>query len=89
MNDTAMREFVLRTLKKFAPGADLENLQPDRRFRDQLDFDSVDFLNFALALQDGLQITIPEEDFPMLATLNGCLGYLPAKGAQITTVKSL
>ncbi len=59
-----------------APEADFGSLDPERRFRDQLDFDSVDFLNFALSLQERLGISIPEEDFPALGTLAGCLRYL-------------
>lgn len=63
-------------LRHVAPEADLDTLDPDRRFRDQFEFDSVDFLNFALALQAQLNMSIPEEDYPSLATLNGCIGYL-------------
>ena len=50
MNKAAIKDFVLHTIRQIAPEADIENLNPDRRFRDQFDFDSVDFLNFALAL---------------------------------------
>ena len=89
MNKAAIKDFVLHTIRQIAPEADIENLNPDRRFRDQFDFDSVDFLNFALALQDGLRISIPEEDFPSLATLNGCIGYLLSKDVQLTTPKTL
>lgn len=89
MNEAALQDFVLRTLRRIVPGADVENLNPDRRFRDQFDFDSVDFLNFALALQDGLGISIPEEDFPWLANLNGCISYLLSKDPQLTAPKTL
>jgi acyl carrier protein len=49
------------------------------RFRDQFDFDSVDFMNFAIALQERLQVTIPEKDFPQLASLVGCIAYVKSK----------
>ena len=88
MEQPAMQDFVLRTLKQVAPGAEVENLDPGKRFRDQFDFDSVDFLNFALALQEGGKISIPEEDFPLLATLAGCVGYLLSRDAQLTTSKT-
>ena len=82
MNEEQIREMVVRILGRIAPEADLGNLESDRGFRDQFDFDSVDFLHFALALQDEAQVSIPEEDFPSLATLNGCIGYLLATSAH-------
>jgi acyl carrier protein len=83
MSEEELRAVIKEKLRQIAPEADLESLEPDRRFRDQFEFDSVDFLNFALALQEQLQIAIPEEDFPALATLNGCIRYLTeAAGKQ-------
>ena len=52
MADTAhIRQTVLDTIAKIAPEADLANLDPVGRLRNQFDFDSVDFMNFAVALQ--------------------------------------
>jgi len=72
---------VLHLLKTIAPEADLDGLQPGVGFRDQFDFDSVDFLNFALALEERLKVRIPEEDYPQLATLQSCVAYLEASTA--------
>jgi acyl carrier protein len=49
-------------------------------FRDQLDIDSMDFLNFVIAVHEALHVEIPEADYPKLATLNGCVEYLAARG---------
>ncbi len=76
MNPAEIKALVLQTIRTIAPEADLENLNPDVRFRDQFDFDSVDFLNFILQVQEPLQVEIPETDYPKLATLNGCIAYL-------------
>ena len=54
---------------------------PDVDFRDQLDIDSMDFLNFVIALHASLGVDIPETDYPKLATLNGCVEYLAAQVA--------
>lgn len=70
---------ALETIGKIAPEADTENIDPAVRFRDQFDFDSVDFMNFAVALQEELKLEIPEEDYPKLATLKGCIAYLQSK----------
>lgn len=66
---------VRRILGEVAPEADLTQLKPDVSFRDQLDIDSMDFLNFVIALHETLHLEIPEADYPKLASLNGCLQY--------------
>ena len=48
-------------------------------FREQFEFDSVDYLNFVLALEKRLEIRIPKIEYPRLASLDGCIGYLAAK----------
>lgn len=82
MLEERIREVVLRLIKQIAPEADVASLQPEVRFRDQLDFDSVDFMNFALALQEALHVEIPEIDFVELGTLNGCIRYLSLRGVS-------
>ncbi len=71
-----MRSLVLRLLGEIAPEADLTSLQPDISFRDQLDLDSMDFLNLVVALHKEFQIEVPEADYPKYMTLNGCLAQL-------------
>lgn len=78
MTDGELRETVLRVLGEIAPEADPAMLKPDVSFRDQLDIDSMDFLNFAIALHEELGVEIPEADYPKLATLDGCVEYLAA-----------
>ena len=58
------------------PEADLTQLNPTRRLRDQLDIDSMDLLNFVIGLHKELHVEIPEADYPKLATLQGCVDYL-------------
>jgi len=69
---------ALRILGDIAPEADLSTLKPDVSFRDQLDIDSMDFLNFVIALHEALRIDIPEADYPKLDGLNACINYLSA-----------
>ena len=72
---------VLRLLGNIAPEADLTQLKPDANIRDELDIDSMDFLNFAIAVHEALHVEIPEADYPQLATINGCVEYLAARVA--------
>jgi acyl carrier protein len=70
---------VLRILGGIAPEADLTRLKPDVSFRDQLDIDSMDFLNFVIALDEELGVRIPESDYPKLSTLKGCVELLASQ----------
>ena len=79
MTEDLIKKVALELIGQIAPEADIENLDPADRLRNQFDFDSVDFMNFAVALQTHLKVVIPEEDYPQLATLNGCILYLKAK----------
>jgi acyl carrier protein len=72
----AIRAEVLRVLGDLAPEADLASIKPDLGFRDQLDLDSMDVLNFMVALDAALGVDVPEVDYPKLATLDACVEYL-------------
>jgi acyl carrier protein len=84
MTNAEIREHVLRILGDIAPEADLVCLRPDRGLRDQLDIDSMDFLNFVIAIDRELHVDIPESDYRQLYTLDGCVGYLSPRLADKT-----
>jgi acyl carrier protein len=75
----AIRATVLRVLGEIAPEADLAALEPDVALRDQLDLDSMDFLNVLVGFHGALGVDIPEADAPKLTTLNACVDYLIAR----------
>ena len=81
MTDAEIRDVVVRTLTKVAPETAGHSLAPAVSLRDQLDLDSMDFLNFVLALHDRLGIDIPETDYPRLYTLDSAVAYLASKTA--------
>lgn len=76
MTKDELKEIVLHVLGQIAPEADMSQIKPDLRIRDQLDIDSMDLLNFVVGLHKELQVEIPEADYPKLVTLNGCVDYL-------------
>ncbi len=77
-----VRQTVLRLLGEIAPEADLALLRPDRNVREQLDLDSMDFLNFIVALHKQFGIEIPESAYPELTTIDGCVTFIRNKLAQ-------
>jgi acyl carrier protein len=80
MTPTEIRETVFRVLGAIAPEFEPGQIQPELSLRDQLDLDSMDFLNFVIGVHKELHVEIPEADYPKLGTLNGCIAYLAACG---------
>ena len=76
MTSAEIKAVVLRVLSGIAPEADMASIRSEASFRDQLDIDSMDFLNFVIGLHKELGVNIPEADYPKLATLDGCVEYL-------------
>ena len=79
MSRDALRAQVLDALGGIAPEADLGALRGDVALRDQLDLDSMDFLNFLVAVHQSTGVEIPEADYGKLATLDQLLDYLERK----------
>jgi len=76
MTKDEIKEAVLRVLGQIAPEADLSQVKPKLRIRDQLDIDSMDLLNFVIGLHKEFKVEIPEADYPKMVTLDGCVDYL-------------
>jgi acyl carrier protein len=70
---------VIQCLREIAPEADLALLRADTPLRDQLDIDSMDFLNFVIGLDRSLGVAVPESEYGRIATLEGCVDYLAKK----------
>jgi acyl carrier protein len=79
MNPDEIRDTLLRVLGDIAPEADPATIKPDVDLRDQLDIDSMDFLNFVIGIHEELGVDIPEADYPQLVTLDGFADYLTAR----------
>jgi acyl carrier protein len=74
-----IREAVLGALSSVAPELDPGTLDPKQPLREQLDLDSMDFLNYAVALHSALGIDVPERDYAKIATLDGSIDYVSVK----------
>jgi len=76
MTQEEIRQAVLAILADIAPDEDLGTLDPDAPFRDQLDMDSMDFLDIVLELRKRYRVQIPEQDYPALASMVSTVAYL-------------
>jgi acyl carrier protein len=75
----AVRTAVLNIIADIAMDEDTSNLKDDVALREQLDLDSMDFLDIVMELKKKYKIEVPQEDFPKLATLSSCVDYLTPK----------
>ena len=75
-SDAELRRLLLAALGQVAPEADLAALRPGAVLRDELEIDSIDVLNLAIALHDATGLDIPERDYAELATLERGVAYL-------------
>ena len=76
MTSAEIREAVLDILSDIAPDDDLSGLKDDVAFREQLELDSMDFLDIVMELRKRYRIQIPEDDYVHLATMSGTVKYL-------------
>jgi acyl carrier protein len=79
MTDQRLRDLILEIIHDIAPDEDLSDVKPDVRLRDQLDLDSMDFLDIVMELRKRFNIEVPEAEYMQLATLDGCVAYLKPK----------
>jgi acyl carrier protein len=73
-----IRAQVLAALAAVVPELEPESLRHDRPLRDELDIDSMDFLNFTIGLHKAFGVDIPEQDHRKLDTLDACVDYIAA-----------
>jgi acyl carrier protein len=75
------RETILRVLSRIAPEIEPETIDSALDLRDQLDIDSMDFLNLVIGVHQALGVDIPEADYPKLVTLDGFVAYVAGRVA--------
>jgi len=76
MTGDDIRKAVIDILSDIAPDEDLGELKEEVPFRDQLELDSMDFLDIVMELRKRYRVQIPEEDYPQLASMKSTVEYL-------------
>ena len=79
MSRDEIRDVLLEIIADIDEDADLDNLDANAPLRDQLELDSMDFLDIVMELRKRYKLQIPEEEYPHLATLTSCVNYLEPK----------
>ncbi len=82
MNDDEIRAGVMAAIQEIAPEVGEVALDAGRTLRDQVDLDSMDWLNVLVGLHDRFGVDIPESDYARLTTLDAIVAYLAAKTSR-------
>jgi acyl carrier protein len=83
MTPEQARAHVATVFRQIAPEVDLASLEPDMDLREQVDVDSMDFLNALIALEERTGIAIPEEDYELVDTLTKLTKYLVERDPSV------
>ncbi len=76
MTHEEMRESILRLLTGIAPEVDPRALDPGENLRTQVDLDSIDYLNFLIAIEKSLGVRISETDSARFKTIDAIVDWL-------------
>lgn len=79
MTPAEIRVEIIDILSDIAPDEDLSGLDDSKSFRDQIELDSMDFLDIVMELRKRHRVQIPEEDYGQLASMESTVTYLEPK----------
>ena len=79
MSRFEIKDVILEIIEDIDEEADIASLDANAPLRDQLDLDSMDFLDIVMELRKRYKLQIPEEEYPQLASLASCVNYLEPK----------
>jgi len=81
MDEATIKAAVIAILRRIAPEFDPKDLIETEPLRDQIDLDSVDWLNVLVAVNEQLRIDIPETDYEKLRTFADLVRYLGGRAS--------
>ena len=76
MTREEVRQAVVDILKDIAPDEDVSSIKDDVTLREQMDLDSMDFLDIVMELRKRFNIEVPESDYQELVSMDSCIQYL-------------
>lgn len=83
MTPAEIRDEIIDILEDISPDEELDDLKDSEPFRDQLELDSMDFLDIVMELRKRHRVQIPEEDYGHLASMDSTVSYLEPKMKDI------
>ena len=85
MTENSTRREILSVLTTIAPEVEADDIDDDTLLRDQVDLDSMDWLNFLIGIHKRMNVDIPESDYASLRTLTDVVRYVEQRAASRTS----
>lgn len=79
MTKDQIAQAIIDIITDIVPDEDCSQIDPAVALRDQLDLDSMDFLDIVMELRKLYNVEVPEAEYGELATLDSCVAYLEPK----------
>lgn len=79
LSNEEVRSKVLDIIADIALDDDVTGIKDEVALREQLDLDSMDFLDIVMELKKRHKIEVPQEDYTRLASMQSCVEYLAPK----------
>lgn len=70
------QQIILAAIQEVAPEIEQDDIDMDEDIREECDLDSMDFINYLIALKKSTGISIAEGDYTQVNTFNKMLTYL-------------
>ncbi|REJ68978.1 MAG: acyl carrier protein [Planctomycetota bacterium] len=86
MTQDDIREVIIDILGDITPDEDLSTLDDNVAFRDQLELDSMDFLDIVMELRKRYRVQVPEEDYGELGSMASTVAYLEPRMQDLEKV---
>jgi len=83
MKAEEIRAMIVEVIHEIVPDEDISNLKGDVRIRDQIEMDSMDFLDVIMELRKRYNVVVPEDDYMELSTLDSSVAYLEPRMKDI------
>ena len=83
MTSNEIKDVILEIIQDIDEDAELASIKADVPLRDQIDLDSMDFLDIVMELRKRYKLQIPEADYPELASLDSCVKYLEPRLKEV------
>lgn len=83
MTRPEIRQVIIGILERIAPDEDLSSLDDSVPFREQMELDSMDFLDIVMELRKQYRVQIPESEYEHLVTMESTVNYLEPKLADV------
>ena len=79
MSEAELMQGLRAALGDVAPDLDVADIDAETDLRNDLDIDSMDFLNFVIAVSQRFGVEIPEADYGQITSLQTCAEYVSAR----------